>query len=444
MKRIFVLVVLLIVAGDASFASVIADSSVPDAWRAWRYSRAIEVPVKVPNDVTSPSAAARIDIPFDLYRHSEHDLSDLRIIDENGAETPFLFYGPQFQPPTENRAATLREQSFLPNEYTQLVIDLGPTTVFHNGVEIRTSETNFINWVEIAVSDDAKTWRIVKDRAPISSFVRENITGSRLVRYPDTNARYIRERIFEPAHRFPVSSASVLFVQEPKETPQEALPIALQLDSNASSNASSNGSSHAPKTSTRWTVDLGQGNAPVDGVRFATTQAQFFRVVRLQSSDDNENWVEYCDGEIYRYKQGEKQAESLQVTTPYVYWKPRYWRIEILNANDAPLTGVTATLLATPRVLLFYPQPGHAYRIIYGNTSAKQPSYDLARTFDPHAWPQAVPASLASEAATANFVDTRPFTERHPYVLWIAFLFAVAALGYAALRALKSPGGQNA
>jgi hypothetical protein len=432
MKRAFALAVLIIIASAATFASVFADSSVADAWRAWRYSRAIEVPV----DAANPSAAARIEIPFDLYRHSEHDLSDLRIIDENGAETPFLFYGPQFQPPTENRAATLREQSFLPNEYTQLVVDLGPTTVFHNGVEIRTSDTNFINWVEIAVSDDAQTWRIVKDRAPISSFVRENIAGSRLVRYPDTNARYIRERIFEPAHRFPVSSASVLFVQEPKETPQETLPIALQLDSNASSNAA--------KTSTRWTVDLGQSNVPVDGVRFTTTQPQFFRVMRLQSSDDNENWVEYCDGEIYRYKQAEKQTESLQLTTPFVYWKPRYWRIEILNANDAPLTGVTATLLATPRVLLFYPQTGHTYRIIYGNTSAKQPTYDLARTFDPHTWPQAMPATLASEAATANFVDTRPFTERHPYVLWIAFLFAVAALGYAALRALKSPDGQNA
>jgi Protein of unknown function (DUF3999) len=431
MKRVLALAILLIVAGVASaamFTSAFADSNAPDAWRAWRYSRAIELPV----DVANPSAAARIEIPFDLYRHSEHDLSDLRIIDENGAETPFLFYGPQFQPPIENRAATLREQSFLPNEYTQLVIDLGPMTVFHNGVEIRTSETNFINWVEIAVSDDAKTWRIVKDRAPISSFVRENIAGSRLVRYPDTNARYIRERIFEPAHRFPVSSASVLFVQEPKETPQETLPIALQLDLKAA------------KNSTRWMMDLGQSNIPVDGVRFATTQPQFFRIVRLQSSDDNENWVEYCDGEVYRYKQAEKQTESLQVTTPFVYWKPRYWRIEILNANDAPLTGVSATLLATPRVLLFYPQPGHAYRIIYGNASAKQPTYDLARTFDPHTWPQAVPATLANEAATANFIDTRPFTERHPYVLWIAFLFAVAALGYAALRALKSPDGQNA
>ena len=419
-NRVFALTFLFFI---ATFAPAFADSDVPDAWRAWRYSRSIEV--------TNPSAPARIDVPFDLYGHSEHDLSDVRIIDETGAETPFLFYGPQFQPPIENRAATLGERSFLPNQYTQLVIDLGPATGFHNGVEIRTPQTNFINWVEIAVSDDASTWRIVKDRAPISSFQAENIAGSRLVRYPDTNARYIRERIFEPAHRFPVSSVAVSFSREPKAAPQETLPVVLEIDP------------RAPKTSTRWTVDLGQSKIPVDGVRFATAQPQFFRVVRLQSSDDNENWVEYCNGEIYRYKQGEKQAESLQVTTPFVYWKPRYWRIEILNANDAPLAGITATLLATPRALLFFPQPGHAYRILYGNDTAKQPTYDLARTFDPHAGPEAGATTLANEVATANFLDTRPFTERHPYVLWIAFLFAVAALGYAALRALKAPGVQN-
>jgi uncharacterized protein DUF3999 len=418
--RVFALTVIFII---AIVAPVFADSNAPAPWRAWRYSRPIEV--------TNASAPARIDIPFDLYSHSEHDLSDVRIIDDNGAETPFLVYGPPFQPPIENRTATLGERSFLPNQYTQLVIDLGPGNGFHNGIEIRTSQTNFINWVEIAVSDDARTWRIVKDRAPISSFVSENIAGSRLVRYPDTNARYIRERIFEPAHQFPVSSVAVSFSREPKATPQETLPVVLEIDPKA------------PKTSTRWTVDLGQSRIPVDGVRFATSQSQFFRVVRLQSSNDNENWVEYCDGEIYRYRQGEKQAESLQVTTPFVYWKPRYWRIEILNASDAPLAGVTPTLLATPRALLFFPQPGHVYRILYGNDTARQPTYDLARTFDPHAWPEAGAATLANEVATANFLDSRPFTERHPHVLWIAFLFAVAALGYAALRALNPPGVRN-
>jgi hypothetical protein len=405
-------------------SSLFADSNVPDAWRAWLYSRAISA--------SNSSTPARIDIPLDLYTHAEANLADLRIIDDTGAEIPYIVYGPQSQLPAENRNATLRERSFLPNQYTQLVVDLGPTTGFHNGIEIRTPQTNFIDWVEIAVSDDAKTWRIVKDRAPISSFTGENIAGSRRVRYPDTNARFIRERIFEPAHAFPVSSVEVSFSPEFKQAPQEVVPVSLQVDPKA------------PKTSTRWIADLGESKTPIDGVRFTTSQPQFFRVVRMQSSEDNENWLEYSSGAIYRYKQGEKQAESLQVTTPYNCCRHRYWKIEILNANDAPLAGVTAALLASPRAILFFPQAGHSYRLFYGNPRATTPIYDLARTFDPHTWPEATPATLASEIQSGNFVDTRPFTERHPNILWFAFLLAVAALGYAALRALKSPGGQNA
>jgi hypothetical protein len=401
-----------------------ADSNVPDAWRSWRYSRAI--------NIGDSSAPVRIDIPFDLYAHADANLADIRVIDETGAETPYINDGPQFRIPVENRAAKLLERSFLPSQYTQLVMDLGPTTAFHNGVEIHTPATNFINWVELAVSDDAKTWRIVKDRAPISSFTNESIAGSRLVRYPDTNARYIRERIFEPAHQFLVSSVDVSFSIEPRSPVQEALPIALQPDPKAA------------KNSTRWIADLDQSNAPVDGVRFATSQPQFFRVVRLQGSDDNENWHEYAAGQIYRYAQGEKQAESLQVTSPYICCRRRYWRIEIDNDNDAPLAGVTAVLLAAPQAMLFFPSAAHTYRLIYGNATAKQPTYDLARTFDPHTWPETKSATMSSEIETANFIDPRPFTERHPYVLWLAFVIAVAALGYAALRALKSPSGQNA
>jgi hypothetical protein len=419
-RRLVAAAALFLVAG---VFPLFADSNVPDAWRPWRYSRAI--------NVEDSSGPVRIDIPFDLYANAETNLADIRIIDETGAETPYISYGTQFQMPVENRAVTLLERSFLPNQYTQLVIDLGPTTAFHNGIEIHTPATNFINWVELAVSDDAKTWRIVKDRAPISSFTNESISGSRLVRYPDTNARYIRERIFEPARQFLVSSVDVSFSIEPKRSAQEEVPIALRLDPKA------------PKNSTRWIADLDQSSMPIDGVRFATSQAQFFRVVRLQGADDNENWHEYGAGQIYRYKQGEKQAESLQVTTPYICCKRRYWRIEIEDANDAPLAEVTAVLLAAPQAMLFFPNAAHTYRLIYGNPTAKQPAYDLARTFDPHTWPETKSATLASEIETANFIDPRPFTERHPKVLWFAFVVAVAALGYAALRALKSPSGQN-
>jgi len=47
--------------------------------------------------------------------------------------------------------------------------------------------------------------------------------------------------------------------------------------------------------------------------------------------------------------------------------------------------------------------------------------------------------SLGTEEPTSNYADPRPFTERHPNLLWLALAIAVVLLGYAALRALRTP-----
>jgi hypothetical protein len=46
---------------------------------------------------------------------------------------------------------------------------------------------------------------------------------------------------------------------------------------------------------------------------------------------------------------------------------------------------------------------------------------------------------LGPEEITSNYADPRPFTERHPNLLWVALGLAIVLLGYAALRALRTP-----
>jgi hypothetical protein len=159
---------------------------------------------------------------------------------------------------------------------------------------------------------------------------------------------------------------------------------------------------------------------------------------KVESSEDGREWQSYFSGEIYRYNQGNKQAESLRVYSPES-WRRRLWRVEIVNGNDAPLAAAKPALLAIPYFVLFYPQSGHSYRLLYGNSAARLPQYDLSRTFDDHAEPDAKVADLGEEEATANYLDPRPYTERHSYMLWIALVIAVILLAYAAFRALRVP-----
>ena len=87
--------------------------------------------------------------------------------------------------------------------------------------------------------------------------------------------------------------------------------------------------------------------------------------------------------------------------------------------------------------------PGRAYRLLYGNLAAHSPQYDLSRFLDAGApKPVYLVAALGPEELTRNYVDPRPFTERHPVTLWIALGIAIVLLGFSALRALR--GGKMA
>lgn len=417
-RRIFSLLFVLAAIGAVALAS-----DLPFAWRAWRYSRALET--------QHPGVLNYVSIDRDAYAHSENHLADLRIIDDFGAELPYDMRSRLAAPPQSIPVpAFLRENSFAPGQFTQVVVDLGAHANFHNTLRVQTPESDFINWVEVAASDDAHLWRIVKPRAPISRFRRENLEGNQTVHYSENNARYLRLRIQEPSDQFPVTGVEVFSTPPAEKEVVAASGVALTAMTSAGP-ASAAGQ-------TQWTVDLGSAGIPVAEIAFATTQPEFYRAVRILTSVDAKEWQPIGGGEIYRYSVGGKTEEFLRVRC-YEVWGPRYWRVEILNANDAPLSAVRMSLLMTARFLLFYLRENRNYRLIYGNARATPPQYDLAKTLRIQANELIPQATLGTEEPTSNYADPRPFTERHPNLLWLAVGIAVVLLGYAALRALRVP-----
>ena len=97
------------------------------------------------------------------------------------------------------------------------------------------------------------------------------------------------------------------------------------------------------------------------------------------------------------------------------------------------------SLAMISRFVLFHPIQTHTYHLLYGNVRATAPQYDLARTLRIQPNDVMLSPSLGPEETTLNYADPRPFTERHPNLLWLALGVAVTLLGYAALRALRTP-----
>jgi hypothetical protein len=399
------------------FATALVAAPLPSAWIHWRYWRPIEVPS------TDSARLAGLVLPQDVYLRAQTALPDLRIIDDSGNEVPYARYEREGSASSRDLPTEILEYSYAPGDYTQVVLNVGASAPFHNAVEINSPESDFIEWVSVEASDDAHTWRIVEDRAPIFRFRRQSREGTQTVHYSTNNARYLRVRVLDGDRKFLIATAQVVYntVETPERSFLEA-EIVDDPDKRAGENA--------------WRVDLGTPALGLQEVRFAVNPAEFIRAVEISTTDDGSTWRPVAHGEIYRFQRESTQEERLRVDVPGEI-TGRYWRITVENGNDAPLPGVIPSLYITPVHLVFEQQPGRSYRLLYGQTLATTPQYDLAQRINASEEDVAAVAPLGAEEETSNYADPRPWTERNRYALWVVLGIAVLLLGGSAIRSLR-------
>jgi len=98
-----------------------------------------------------------------------------------------------------------------------------------------------------------------------------------------------------------------------------------------------------------------------------------------------------------------------------------------------------ARLQQYERRIYFDADSGSQPRLYYGDAQLDAPVYDYAKLFQKNAGADLV--QMSAEQANAAFTgrpDDRPWSERHPAVLWVAIIGAVLALGGIALRSIKA------
>jgi hypothetical protein len=414
------LTVALALAGVFCFFAVAAD--LPDKWRSWRYSRAIE------GTNSDDNLPAELNLPWEMFVHCRPDCADLRIVNSSGAEVPYVLQEKHTQQNPQSHGAGIIENSFVAGHYTQVIGDLGGKPINYDRVRVETSRPDFIVWAEVALSDDAKTWRIVEARAPIARFRSRAVDGTQSIPIQALSSRYVRVRISDWEAQFPVSGISVLH--------EETIAFSRKPIQAAFAEEKSTDSSESV-----WKATLDSVNQPLSEVEIKTDSLEFYRAVRFGGSNDGQEWFYWGSGVVYRYKQDEKIRESLRVEFPENTGY-RFVRVEIVNGNDQPLSNLRIALAAIPRTLLFRQTAGQSYRLIYGNEKADRPRYDLGNYLDSAPTkPVYQVLSLGPEEESANYRDPRPFTERHPEILWGALGLAIVLIGLTALKTLRTRDG---
>jgi hypothetical protein len=190
-------------------------------------------------------------------------------------------------------------------------------------------------------------------------------------------------------------------------------------------------------------------NVPVDRIVFepGAQPAQFNRAVSVEASSAAPPtgsqvalYTSVSVGKLLRVHSVEGghriDAEQLTVDAPSVSGEGAMrWTVAIDNGDDAPLAIRQIRLEILERKLCFKATPGASYTLFYGDAALVAPRYDYASLFDERG--DAARAALGQEQANPAFKprpDMRPFTEKHPALLWIALVVAVVLLGLIALR----------
>jgi hypothetical protein len=167
-------------------------------------------------------------------------------------------------------------------------------------------------------------------------------------------------------------------------------------------------------------------------------------------ADQRPSLPETLTGTILRVhsSQAGREINTEQLTLPAVLGAnlQRAAKVEVAveNGDDQPLPIAAVRLEMRQRRLCFDTAAVRTapLALYYGDPTLSAPVYDYERLFSPAEKPLAV--TLGPQLANPDFTP-RPgaplsFIERHPEVLWIALIAAIAALGFVAVRSGKRVG----
>lgn len=180
-------------------------------------------------------------------------------------------------------------------------------------------------------------------------------------------------------------------------------------------------------------------NVPVERVLLAIDpgQGNFQRAIELQ----DDKGFSTGSGEVTRVHI-QRNGEKIDVDRTWLSLRAAgqgQFRAVIHNGDDAPLKITRASLQQYERRIYFDCDAGASLGLYYGDEKLNAPVYDYAKLFQSDA--HASQVQIGTEEANAAFTgrpDERPWSERHPAVLWLAILAAVAILGGIATRSIKS------
>jgi hypothetical protein len=374
-----------------------------------------------------------------VFAHASAGLADLRLY-QGATETPYVLRTAEPVVSTSHSLSVLN----LGKSGNQTVFDAAMPAGSYSDLQLNIDGHDFLDTVTVSGSQTQTS----ASRTKLGSFTIFDLTQQRLGRstvlhLPQSDFRFLHFQIAGPIAPQNVTGLSVAEV--PASQPKYVMVV--QTATGTQKGRDSVFEYTAPARTPADRILFVPGAQPSSFSR--DVQVKVAPVERPPANDSTEPPQPVtATGNILRVhsvQDGHRiDEEHLTVDAPRVDFDgPATWTVTIENGDDAPIQITSIRLEMTERDLCFDAAAGAAYTLYYGDSALAAPQYDYATLFVPAA--NAIAAQLRAETANPAYQprpDMRPFTEKHPALLWISLILVMILLGVVAIRSVKATQGK--
>ena len=323
----------------------------------WQFHQAIEVPAP---------GLVQVNLSAETINIARPDVSDLRIVDADEKEVPFLI-----DQPMPRAESTVRPKDFhaeIVSAGTRLLITTG-TDLIIAGIGLETpAGASFIKSVRVEGSSDQKNWRTLTSGDPV--FSMGNGAAKLRVQFPEDKWQFLRV-VVDDSQTPPVPWTGARLIIAGAPAPTEPVSISIK-------------SRDENPGMTRLGLDLGAANLRIASIRFGTSEPVFTRAVTVAApelSEDKLHEQTLSNAVLYRVDLNGKIEARLDIPIEkQVYGRELVLLID--NGDSPPLViSEIRTERRMTRLLFFAPAAG-SYSLLLGNSQCDPPRYDLNQLGD--------------------------------------------------------------
>ena len=405
-----------------AFLGLVSTASADFSQKEWHAYKEVRLSTGIDS-----TTLLRVSLDAEVFATSTSDLRDLRVVDINNKEVPYILITNRDDIQSSLLAPKILNKGSVAGESTSFVMDFGGP-VLHNQVtlDINNELKNYRKKVQIYGSADMGKWQLLADNQIIYDYSKDYPARNTTVSYPESTYRYVLVKIIDT----------------------ESAPVQV-LGASARRDVYTSGSrlSYTPAfetmvvgKNTEIVADFGQQGILADRAVILIDSKNFERPVNVYSSPDKKTWS-YVGGDgIYRYKTRELSGDKTSVA--YGGSGARYVKLVILNQDNQPLNVTGVLFSGYTRAVAFLAEPQGAYRLFYGNEKARSSSYDLAQIYRNFKADEFMSGALGEEHINSEYVPpVIPLTERKPWLLGIMLGIVAVLLGVVIFRVVKKTAG---